>query len=119
MNEVETLYTNILESGDRTRAMQRLRVPPLEEKQPQIVTFRLGMFIGMICTFKSNLFIRIIKNSSHLFTHRVEFVGFKNYPESLNHQMDAKIPDLSLISTLKKLRISFNTFENVWIDPMI
>jgi len=119
MNEVETLYTNILESGDRTRAMQRLRVPPLEEKQPQIVTFRLGMFIGMICTFKSNLFIRINKNSSHLSTHRVEFVGFKNYPEPLNHQMDVKILDLSLISTLTKLRISFNTFENVWIDPMI
>jgi hypothetical protein len=48
MNEVEKLYTNVLESGDRTRAMQRLRVPPLEEKQPRIVTFRLGMFLGMI-----------------------------------------------------------------------
>ena len=48
MNEVETLYTNVLESGDRARAMQRLRVPPLEEKQPRIVTFRLGMYIGMI-----------------------------------------------------------------------
>jgi hypothetical protein len=32
MTEVETLYTNILESGDRTRAMQRLRLPLLEEK---------------------------------------------------------------------------------------
>jgi hypothetical protein len=46
-NEVETLYTNILECGDRTRAMQRLRVPPLDEKQPRMVTFRLGIFIGM------------------------------------------------------------------------
>ena len=50
LNEVEALYTNVLESGDRTRAMQRLRVPPLEEKQPRIVTFRLGVFIGMIFT---------------------------------------------------------------------
>lgn len=48
MNEVETLYVDELESGDRTRAMQRLRLPPLEEKQPRIVTFRLGMFIGTI-----------------------------------------------------------------------
>ena len=47
MNEVETLYTDELEHGSRTRAMQRLRVPPLEEKQPRIVTFRLGIFIGM------------------------------------------------------------------------
>ena len=47
MNEVETLYTNVFEAGDRTRAMQRLRVPPLEEKQPRIVTFRLGICIGM------------------------------------------------------------------------
>ncbi len=46
INEVEKLYTDVLESGDRTRAMQRLRVPPLEEQQPRIVTFRLGMFIG-------------------------------------------------------------------------
>jgi hypothetical protein len=46
INEVEKLYTDVLESGDRTRAMQRLRVPPLEQKQPRIVTFRLGMFIG-------------------------------------------------------------------------
>jgi hypothetical protein len=51
MNEVETLYTNILESGNRTRAMQRLRLPPLEEKQPRIVTFRLGIFIGRIFNF--------------------------------------------------------------------
>jgi hypothetical protein len=46
INEVEKLYTDALESGDRARAMQRLRVPPLEEKQPQMVTFRLGMFLG-------------------------------------------------------------------------
>jgi len=51
MNEVETLYTNILESGNRTRAMQRLRLPPLEEKQPRIVTFRLGIFIGRIFNY--------------------------------------------------------------------
>lgn len=48
MNEVETIYTNVLESGNRTKAMQRLRLPPLEEKQPRIVTFRLGIFIGKI-----------------------------------------------------------------------
>ena len=39
MNEVETLYTTELESGDRTRAMQRLRIPPLEEKQPSSCHF--------------------------------------------------------------------------------
>ena len=46
MEEVEQIYTNKLESGNRTRAMQRLRVPPLEEKQPRIVTFRLGFSMG-------------------------------------------------------------------------
>jgi xenotropic and polytropic retrovirus receptor 1 len=48
ISEVETLYTDAFESGDRTRAMERLRVPPLEEKQPHIVTFRVGIFIGEI-----------------------------------------------------------------------
>jgi hypothetical protein len=32
--------------------MQRLRVPPLEEKQPRLVTFRLGIFIGMKLIFQ-------------------------------------------------------------------
>ncbi|CAF4473026.1 unnamed protein product, partial [Rotaria magnacalcarata] len=29
--------------------MKRLRVPPLEEKQLPAVTFRVGVFVGMIC----------------------------------------------------------------------
>lgn len=46
MVEVEDLYTHTLESGDRRRAMQRLRVPPLDEKQSHLVTFRVGIFVG-------------------------------------------------------------------------
>jgi len=49
INEVETVYTDALEGGDRARAMKRLRVPPLEEKQSPAVTFRVGMFVGMLC----------------------------------------------------------------------
>ena len=51
---MERLFSNVLESGDRTRAMQRLRVPPLEEKQPKIVTFRLGISIGTFFSFHKN-----------------------------------------------------------------
>lgn len=46
INDVESLYTDTLESGNRARAMKRLRVPPLEEKQSPSVTFRVGLFIG-------------------------------------------------------------------------
>ena len=49
IRDVETIYTNAFESGDRTRAMKRLRVPPLEEKQSPMVTFRVGIFIGKLC----------------------------------------------------------------------
>ncbi|CAF0963545.1 unnamed protein product [Adineta steineri] len=49
INDVETLYTDTLESGNRARAMKRLRVPPLEEKQSPAVTFRVGLFVGMLC----------------------------------------------------------------------
>ncbi|UJR20091.1 hypothetical protein I4U23_023223 [Adineta vaga] len=49
IQDVERIYIDELESGDRTRAMKRLRVPPLEEIQSTMVTFRLGIFIGMIC----------------------------------------------------------------------
>jgi hypothetical protein len=48
IREVETVYTNAFESGDRARAMKRLRVPPLEEKQSVMVTFRLGIFVGKL-----------------------------------------------------------------------
>ena len=32
--EVENLFTQYLENGDKERAMKRLRVPPFEEKVP-------------------------------------------------------------------------------------
>jgi hypothetical protein len=57
MNEVETLYTTELEGGDRTRAMQRLRLPPLEEKQSRLVTFRLGIFIGIKFLYEKSISI--------------------------------------------------------------
>jgi xenotropic and polytropic retrovirus receptor 1 len=46
--EVENLFTQYFEKGDRQRAMKRLRVPPFEEKQNPWTTFRLGLFLGMI-----------------------------------------------------------------------
>ncbi|CAF1573855.1 unnamed protein product, partial [Didymodactylos carnosus] len=49
INEVETMYTDGLEQGNRAKAMKRLRVPPLEEKQSPAVTFRVGLYIGMLC----------------------------------------------------------------------
>ncbi|UJR19481.1 hypothetical protein I4U23_022611 [Adineta vaga] len=57
MNDVEILFTNELESGDRTRAMQRLRVPPLEEKQSKTVSFRIGIFTGMLCLLIPSMII--------------------------------------------------------------
>lgn len=50
IDQVETIFINELESGNRAKAMKRLRVPPLEQKQPRIVTFRLGIFIGTCIT---------------------------------------------------------------------
>lgn len=55
MTDLENLYTNILENGNRTKAMQRLRLPPLEEKQSPIVTFRLGIYLGKFISNKQNL----------------------------------------------------------------
>ncbi|CAB0011138.1 unnamed protein product [Nesidiocoris tenuis] len=54
ISEVETTVTNELESGDRQRAMKRLRVPPLGEKQTPWTTFKVGLFSGsfivLFCT---------------------------------------------------------------------
>ncbi|KAK9499260.1 hypothetical protein O3M35_002329 [Rhynocoris fuscipes] len=48
INEVEQTVTEQLESGDRQRAMKRLRVPPLGEKQTPWTTFKVGLFSGSL-----------------------------------------------------------------------
>ena len=64
INDVEIFYTDTFESGNRARAMKRLRVPPLEEKQSPAVTFRVGLFVGMF------LFSRKQKENPHDISHR-------------------------------------------------
>ena len=39
INDVENLFTQHLEKGDRQRAMKRLRVPPFEEKVNNLLIF--------------------------------------------------------------------------------
>lgn len=46
IREVESTFTNELEKGDRQKAMKRLRVPPLGEKQSPWVSFKVGLFSG-------------------------------------------------------------------------
>uniref|UniRef100_A0A0A9XJ88 SPX domain-containing protein n=1 Tax=Lygus hesperus TaxID=30085 RepID=A0A0A9XJ88_LYGHE len=46
ITEVETTVTGELEGGDRQKAMKRLRVPPLGEKQTPWTTFKVGLFSG-------------------------------------------------------------------------
>lgn len=46
IHDTETLVTIELEGGDRQRAMKRLRVPPLGEKQSPWTTFKVGLFSG-------------------------------------------------------------------------
>ena len=57
INDVETVYTDTFESGNRARAMKRLRVPPLEEKQSPSVTFRVGIFVGKFHLDRSSCLI--------------------------------------------------------------
>lgn len=46
ISECEATVTEKLESGDRQRAMKRLRVPPLGEQQSPWTTFKVGLFSG-------------------------------------------------------------------------
>ncbi|XP_062699161.1 solute carrier family 53 member 1-like [Aedes albopictus] len=46
INDTETTVTTQLESGDRQKAMKRLRVPPLGEQQSPWTTFKVGLFSG-------------------------------------------------------------------------
>lgn len=46
ISETEHLFTVYLESGDRQKAMKRLRVPPLGEQRSPWITFKVGLFSG-------------------------------------------------------------------------
>lgn len=56
ISETEGTVTLELEGGDRQRAMKRLRVPPLGEKQSPWTTFKVGLFSGSFVV----LFIAVI-----------------------------------------------------------
>ncbi|KAL4219184.1 Xenotropic and polytropic retrovirus receptor 1 [Mactra antiquata] len=47
ISEVEQNVTSSLEGGNRQKAMKRLRVPPLGDKENPMTTFRVGMFSGI------------------------------------------------------------------------
>ncbi|XP_022232922.2 xenotropic and polytropic retrovirus receptor 1 homolog [Drosophila obscura] len=47
LTAVEDLYTAYLTDGDRSRAMARLRVPPLGEKTSPTRVFFAGLFLGL------------------------------------------------------------------------
>jgi len=48
IKETESVFTQRLEGGDRGKAMKRLRVPPLGDKQNPWTTFRVGLFSGIV-----------------------------------------------------------------------
>lgn len=67
INETETTVTSELESGDRQRAMKRLRVPPLGEQQSPWITFKVGLFSGSFVV----LFVAVIL-SAIFYVHQTE-----------------------------------------------
>lgn len=62
ISETEVTFTNELEGGDRQKAMKRLRVPPLGEKQSPWTTFKVGLFSGSFVV----LFIAVILSGNKL-----------------------------------------------------
>ena len=45
IQETENTFINDLEDGDRQKAMKRLRVPPLGDKQSPWTTFKVRRFV--------------------------------------------------------------------------
>lgn len=48
IQQIEGLVTDKLESGDRKRALKRLRVPPLSERTSNKTSFLLGLWSGAV-----------------------------------------------------------------------
>ncbi|XP_029469357.1 LOW QUALITY PROTEIN: xenotropic and polytropic retrovirus receptor 1 homolog [Rhinatrema bivittatum] len=68
IQEVESLFTNQLEGGDRQKAMKRLRVPPLGAAQsaPIWTTFRVGIYCGLIIALVVLMSLIVFHGSSDL-----------------------------------------------------
>ncbi|GFN77603.1 xenotropic and polytropic retrovirus receptor 1 [Plakobranchus ocellatus] len=59
IKDVEQSVTNELEGGDRSRAMKRLRVPPLGDEEQPWTNFRMGLFIGMFIVLLAVIIISV------------------------------------------------------------
>ena len=68
VSETECAVTSELEGGDRQKAMKRLRVPPLGEKQSPWITFKVGLFSG---SFIILLTVVILSGTVIFFTYSV------------------------------------------------
>uniref|UniRef100_A0A6I8SS68 Xenotropic and polytropic retrovirus receptor 1 homolog n=1 Tax=Xenopus tropicalis TaxID=8364 RepID=A0A6I8SS68_XENTR len=68
ISETETVVTNELESGDRQKAMKRLRVPPLGAAQPAPAwtTFRVGLYCGIFIVLNMAI---IMAGMIHVYIH--------------------------------------------------
>ncbi|XP_076053995.1 solute carrier family 53 member 1-like isoform X2 [Oratosquilla oratoria] len=66
IQEVEGTFTSELESGDRGKAMKRLRVPPLGESQSPWTTFKVGLFSGAFIVLLVAVTLSGIFKNSHL-----------------------------------------------------
>ncbi|CAH1389364.1 unnamed protein product [Nezara viridula] len=68
ISEVESTVTQELEFGDRQKAMKRLRVPPLGEKQTPWTTFKVGLYSGsfivLFCTVVISAIFHDIENEN-------------------------------------------------------
>ncbi|XP_039228942.1 xenotropic and polytropic retrovirus receptor 1 homolog isoform X2 [Drosophila yakuba] len=47
ITDTEDLYTEYLANGDRSKAMAKLRVPPLGHRTPPVHVFSAGLFLGL------------------------------------------------------------------------
>lgn len=95
--DVENLFTQRLEHGDRQRAMKRLRVPPFEEKQSPWTTFRLGLFIGMVAVLVPALIA-------------TSFLAIKNSELSYDWKVALKLYRSSLLVILHIFFIGLNSY---------
>lgn len=135
ITDVENLFTQHFEGGDRQRAMKRLRVPPFEEKQSPWTTFRLGLFVGMIfvlfpvillcaslgyiengeLSFSWKIAIKLYRSPLLIIIH-IFFIGLNSYGWSrsgVNHVLIFEIDPRNHLTYQQLLEVS-SFFGTLW-----
>ncbi|OAF68644.1 hypothetical protein A3Q56_03573 [Intoshia linei] len=112
--DTEDAVIKHLENKDRSKAMKRLRVPPIEEKANPTASFRTGVFLGLsacitiLITIKRNFYVIIINKINDVIN--LVFQDGRKIMQNTHLPSLVQLFRIPIIPSLHLLCVSVNTY---------